>query len=251
MNSVLENAMKPVNDLLNSQADQITALNNLVTKTSLQMPMVFEDLECSPWLIAGGAAANSGSTGPVAGGDQAQPTQTCANFGLFPTGPFANKYFYKTLGAHSEVLRYRQEGSFMLPETLDTQRSQAIEFDLQQCISGVVFNMGWQFDFAQNQLRYWDRGHKTWVSTGQSFSRLTPGKWISCVFDMHRDAASIFYDRAFINGVAANIQPASMIAPKLGLSDSLNYGFQLDANQKGESYRVYVDRMRLTTWSSL
>lgn len=256
MNSILQ----PVDDLITSQeniiaadASAISILQQQVATltaevSAAQPPVVFDALETLPWLVAGGTAANTGSSGNTATSTQTLPTNLCATFGIQPAGAYADKYWYQQLGVHSTLLRFRQEASFLFPSPADAANSQAVEFDLQQSIGGVCFNFGWQFDYAEGLFRYWNRGAGSWVSTGITITRPTPLTWYHCVFDTHRDAANIYYDKATINGVVQPIHQVGYASPILGLSDMLNYGFQLDGEKLPNTYTISRDRMKLSGW---
>lgn len=257
MNSILQ----PVDDLLTANTDaltiQATQIANLQSENAalntqiaaLQPPVVFDALETLPWLVAGGTAANSGSVGNTATSTQTVPTNLCATFGIQPQGAYADKYFYLQLGAQPNLVHFKQEGSFLFPSPADAANTQAIEFDLQQVIGGVVYNFGWQFDYAEKILRYWDRAAGSWVATGVVLTRPAPLTWVTCTFATHRDASNIYYDQAIINGVIQHITPIHFPAPSLGLSDMLNYGFQLDGEKVPNTYTICRDRMKLTGWA--
>jgi len=135
----------------------------------------------------------------------------------------------------------------------DVANSQAIEFDLQQCDdpagSGLCFNWGVQFDFAEGILRVWNRSGKTWVPTGTIIKRPAPGAALFCQWDVHRDGTNVYYDSLQINGVVQPNTATSFSAPQLNLPSMLNYGVQLDGEKVPNTYTVLVDRMKLMGWT--
>ena len=246
-----------IDDQLNEKDAKIQDLTNTVTAQdamikSLRPPNIFDDLEYTPWLVAQGAAANTGASGAVAGGAQSQPAVTSAWFSLSPTGPYSNRYHYKRFGTgFSSENIFRPRGAFMFPSVTDAARCQAIEFDLQQSIDGICFNFGWQFDYAEGTFRFWDRNSSKWIIAAAqiNLTRPAPMAWTTCVFDTHRDDTNIYYDSCSINGKPITFTTSPVFpAPILGLGDMLNFAFQMDGNKNGDPYRVYVNRMRLTTW---
>lgn len=222
---------------------------------------VFDGLELTPWLVAGGTAANSGQTGSTAVATQAQPGTSSAWFNLAPAGPYANGYWFKKLGADPAKKNYEFEISFLFGTAADAQAANCVELDIQQVIAGVVFNTGLQFDFTENALRVWDRSKATpadpgagdWVPTGITCPRWTPGQWVRVVFETHRDDSHVYVDAITINGQrnvfggATNffLQP-TFAAPKLGLTDMLNCAVQLDGNKAGTAFKLYVDAISFT-----
>lgn len=208
---------------------------------------VFDGLELTPWLLAQGALADSDTaSGNVPTATQRQPSIECASFAIDPqTKSFANAYWYKKLGADEGKTTFTYEASFLFPTTADVAASQAVEFDFQQVISGIVYNLGWQFDYADGKFRVWNRGVKAWVPVMIALERPSTLTWTRLALAGHRDANSIYYATVTINGTTFSINQ-SFPAPNLGLTDMLNCAFQLDGNKAGVAYRVMVDGMRLT-----
>lgn len=224
-------------------------VSTLQAQLDSAVPVIFDHLESNPWLLAGGTAANSpGGTG-TATATQTKPGVMSATVAIVPAAPYADKYFYQTLGVHPELVRFRQEGSFLFPTAGDAAAPQAIEFDLQQVIGGVVYNWGVQFDYAEGTLRVWDRDGKTWVPTGVTLPRMAPGVWAQCSWEVHREAGKIVYDKLTINGTVFG-SSISFPAPTLGLGDMLNYGFQLDGGKVPQAFTVAQDNFRLTGWKA-
>lgn len=227
-------------------------ISQLQLQLSTSQTLTFDQLEREPWLLAAGTAGNTGSVGSTAQAIQTVPGLTPALRKIIPNGPYADEYWFKKFGPHPGVVRFVQEGSFLFPTALDSSFSQAVEFDLQQVIGGVVYNMGWQFDYAEGKLRYWNRFAKEqgfpspWVPTGVTLGRQTPGTWVQCVFSTHRDDKNVYYDSCTINGVVQAIKPVSFPAPSLKLEDMLNYGFQLDGSALAQPYSVFIYGMKLT-----
>ena len=239
------NIQAAVNSLTLAQAT-IDGLNARLLAAS---PMVFADLQYKSWLVASGTAANTGAIGNTATSQQTLPGAAMATRTLQPDGPYADKYWYLSLGANPSLMRFRQEYAFLFPTSLDSVNAQAVETDLQQCIGGVCFNWGFQFDYAESLLRVWNRNGKSWVNIGFTASRPLPGQWVTIQLDCHRDAANVYYDVITLNGaklpLATNM---GFVAPKLGLADMLNVGQQLDGEKVPSAYSIAIDRMKLTGW---
>lgn len=252
------------NEAMKAQAVVYTGIINNDEKTIQSLhaqldsavPIVFDHLESNPWLLAGGTAANSpGGTG-TATATQTKPGVMSATVAIVPAAPYADKYFYQTLGVHPELVRFRQEGSFLFPMATDAAAPQAIEFDLQQVITGVVYNWGVQFDYGEGMLRVWDRDAKVkgdpnpWKEIGVKLPRMAPGVWAQCSWEFHREAGTVVYDKLTINGVVLVVAPITFPAPTLGLGDMLNYGFQLDGGKAPQAFAVAQDNFRLTGWKA-
>jgi hypothetical protein len=247
--SVIE-SIQTLDSSLSSAQQSNVKLQDQVSQLQLQLstsqPLIFDQLEREPWLLATGTAGNTGSTGSTAQAIQTVPGLLPASRKIIPNGPYADEYWYKKFGPQPGVVRFVQEGSFLFPSAFDSSSSQAVEFDLQQVIGGAVYNMGWQFDYAEGSLRYWDRSTGHWVFTGVTLGRQTPGTWVQCSFSTHRDTKNVYYDSCTISGVVQAIKSISFPAPSLKLEDMLNYGFQLDGNAAAQPYSVFIYGMKLT-----
>lgn len=230
--------------LQSAQAHAVALAAQLAAAT----PVVFDDLELTPWLIAGGTAANTGAAGNSADSTQTQSGAQCATFGIIPAGAYADKYWYKKFGPQPTLTRFEQKVSFLFPTAADAAASQCVETDLQQCIGGVVYNFGTQHDFAENSFRLWNRSAVAWIPVVIPMPRKLAGTWAQLTLQCHRDATRVYYDAVLINGVPLVFAPVSFPAPTLGLSDMLNYGFQLDSNAMGKAYTVAVNKMKLSGW---
>lgn len=223
----------------------IAGLNQQLIAAS---PMVWENLQYQNWLVAAGSAANTGAVGNTATSTQTLPGVATATRGLKPNGAYADKYWYYPLGKQPQLVRFKQEYSIIFPADHDSASSQAVETDLQQCIAGVVFNWGIQLDFAENQIRIWNRSAAAWSPIpNRTCPRAAAGIWINIVLECHRDATHVYYDAVTVFGVRTALNQ-SFSAPTLGLSDMLNVGEQLDGEKQPNAYTISIDSMKLTGW---
>lgn len=209
----------------------------------------WNDLERSAWILAPGTLANTGSAGSLADGFQVLPDTKCGSFEIRPHGPYADRYWYRELGADPFKSKYRYEASFLFGSASDSQAVQAIEMDIQQCIGGIVFNPALQFDFAEDLVRIWNRSVKPqgeWEPIGLSCPRWDFGKWNTVAIEAHRTTNLIVYDSVTVNGVVTKIQGQPFPASNLGKPDMMNIGFQLDSNKNGTAFKVFVDAMNFT-----
>lgn len=239
MNPILQ----PVDDLLNQKDQAILLLQKAADLT--RSTSVFPDLECSPWLVAPGTAANTPGSGATMIPSQAIPSTNSAWLGITPQDPWANAYFYKRLGADASKNTFTFELFALFADMFSSQASNCVELDIQQVITGLGFNPGFQFDFGGNRLRVWDRNSKQWIATGQPCQRWTPGQWNHIVFEAHRDNTTIYHDALTLNG-ARIVLGQSFPAPHLSLPDMLNCAIQLDGNKAAQPHKLYLDRVKFT-----
>ena len=211
-------------------------------------PKIWTGLELTPWLVAAGAAADTGAAGNVPVASQGTVSEGTAYVEIDPRGkPYANSYFYKQLGANNALDTYDYLLRMMIATADECAAAQAIELDIQQCIGGVVYNTGLQFDFQANQIRVWSRHAKEtgdpnpWKPTGQPCPRWLPEVWFNIDLKTHRTATAVVYDMI-------DLQPSTLTfpAPKLGLPDMMNVAVQLDGNSAGAPFRVYLDEVNFT-----
>lgn len=234
----LNGQIKSAQDTIGTQATMIQALHDqLAGFTNVS---AFRGQEKTPWLLAGGVLANTPGTTSTAIGVQAQPTTLNAYFENHPAAAYADKFWYKQNGADATKKNYHYEFSFLFGTDADAAAPQCLELDIQQCIGGLVFNCGLQFDFAENMVRVWNRSIKSWVPTGTACPHWAAGTWMRGVLDCHRDSSAVHYDSLTLNGIPIPLGQA-FSAPNLGLPDSLNNAVQTDGNKAGTAYRVYVD----------
>jgi hypothetical protein len=228
--------------------DQSLAVKLLAAQARLDAlanTTVFDGLELTPWLLAPGTAANTGSTGSTAVATQSQSGIASASFALAPNGPYANGYWYKKHGVWPKKNTFTYELSFLFGTAGDSAASNCVELDIQQVISGLGFNPGWQFDFNENLLRVWNRSGKNWVTTKNPCPRWTAGQWVHVLAENHRDGANVYHDAMTINGVRIPINMTFPATP-LALPDMLNCAVQLDSNKAGTAYKLYIDRVKFT-----
>lgn len=207
----------------------------------------FRNLEQTPWILAPGALADTNTaSGNVPVATQKQPLIECASFAIDPKGQqFANAYFYKELGADAELSHFVYEVSFLFPTAADAAASQALELDLQQTISGVTFNWGLQFDFAEDEIRVWNRAIKQWLPTGDQCPRWPTEEWQRVKLTVSRYLGTVDYLLLNFNGNDLLLNKIEGTA-SVGEKPQINFAIQLDSNQKGDPYRVMIDAVNIT-----
>jgi hypothetical protein len=126
----------------------------------------------SGWL----AAANLGNTVPGQG--------ATANYGITSEGvayiaspaPYGNGYNYREIAVDDAVnaaTKFHYEFGFSMRST---ERIQALEFEFQRMIKGIIFNWALQLDFlGSKQFRHFDYAKKLWLPTGVPCAPLTSG----------------------------------------------------------------------------
>lgn len=219
---------------LNAEVASLTAQNQ-----SLQNLTVFRGLEWQTALVAGGSVANSSGNPGVAADAQGIPASSFAFRQIIPNGQYEDKYWYWKLGADASKSSFTYTVNFMLP---DPSAPQALELDVQQVIAAVCYNVGFQFDFADNSVRIWNRSttNHGWIATGVSSPRWVAGSWHSVTLKTHRDSTTVYYDSMTIDGVTTSLTQFSFPAISLSNPDTINVAIQLDANSAGKAFLANI-----------
>lgn len=220
-----------------------------------QSSAVYENLEYLPWLLAPGSLADSDTVGGnIPDSFQRRPSVECASFGIDPKGKeYANAYFFQEKKPDAGKTRFKYEISFLFPTQNDANASQALELDIQQVIKTQVFNIGFQFDFAEKFFRIWNRMAKVkglpnpWVPTVTLAPRWKALDWHRVIVEGHRDNANVYYDALTFDGSRTQLTGSFplVIIPNY-TTDAINCAVQLDGNQAGTAYRVMIDSVRFT-----
>lgn len=246
-NPVLAMSMQPVEQLIESQLNQIAALNLQLNNS---VPTIFSKLERLPSLIAAGTSANTNTTGNTATSTQTLPGTKYASRTIIPNGPYADKYWYWELGVHPELRRFKQMKSFLFPSATDSANSQCVEsdFDKIDVQGGPTFDAGAQFNFPENQFRFWNKKLGVWEPTGVAMPRYAYATWVDLALYFHHDDTHIFYDGCELNGKKLLIPPTNYEAPFENKAPHMNDGFQLDGPKTGAAYTTYIDNFTVIGW---
>ncbi len=213
---------------------------------------VLSDLQNSPWLTCG-ACGNTGGTGLLATYQMtpgiASPSLSghAAEFAINANGqPYANAYWYKKISgsaAPQTPLSYFEASYDIYVPSASVPAIQGIELDGQQGIGGnKTYNFGWQALYAGNEWRMFDFVNKKWDASPVPFTRFTPDTWHHIVAVYHIDPATGLAprDAYSVDGNVTNLNIP--YPPLIGVTNTyLSYGFQLDSNNQGLPYKVYVD----------
>ena len=121
--------------------------------------------------------------------------------------------------------------------------SQAIEFDINQFFNNLGFIFGHQCRLAAgNEWDVWDNQNKKWVPTGIPCYP-NDNSWNHLTIQVQRDSNNnLVYQSITLNGQTGTLNwtfPAGTSPGWYGLT--INY--QMDGNDKQDSYTVYLDNL--------
>ena len=193
---------------------------------------------------AGAVANNSFRTGISSPSQDGGATQ----FSIFPTVPYSNTYWFQQHNAISvQINHLTYEFDLFIPNGAENA-PQAIEFECQQKVGGWIYNFSWQANYSEHVWKIFNYGPAAWESANVPFQTFAPGTWHHIVAEYHTDTAThaVFHDALTVDGVrsAVNIRHDAFLANNDG--DQFTNAFQLDTNNRPDTYSVYVDRMKIS-----
>lgn len=232
-----------------------TTTSSTSTSTSTAGTTVYDRVEEKTGWQTCGNCGNTGATGATATYHMARgigsPSEDGSSSEFSISGPaFKNGYWWIShTPAPSGALKYlRYEFDIYVPAA-SANAPQAIEFECQQRLNGWVYNFAWQAEYGGNVWRVFNYNARAWESTGIPFQHFTPGTWHHIVTEFHNNPTTHqgYHDAITVDGVRHVVsQNAVHSAKNTGGSNYFNNAFQLDLNSKGTSYKVYVDRMKVS-----
>jgi hypothetical protein len=218
------------------------------------------------WTLCG-ACGNDGGTGTPPVYDFT-PGQTVAGrtdvrvfsiSGAPSTGGYA---FYANQGLGATIGSAVYEFDMYLPDSASA--AEAIEAELQQTHDGLLYNMAWQFRYADlpldvMELRLFNYyAHQNgacagdcWEYSGITIPRFTPNTWYHIRMHFTISGGEITHDWIELTPQGSGVTrytPSQNSVHQVfdihpDLDDTFNNALQLDLNSSGASYSVYFDHV--------
>lgn len=170
---------------------------------------------------------------------------------LRPGGASDNFYCLKRLAQDNRFSAYQRFRYSMLwyITATDLANCQAFEFELQQSVSGQVFNMAWQADFAGLKLwRVFNYNTKAWEPTVIPVppASLTGGYTTAFVAEFIRIGNQLTHLSLQVDSVKTPLYLSHPSTPlPVPVPDYLNIAFQPDGNSKAAPYGFTIYEMSL------
>lgn len=198
---------------------------------------------------------NAGDTG----GSSTKPSGTFtltpgveATFSCKGAYPYNNGFWYRKAwgSTYNDRSRILYEMELQFPTQADLDASQAVEFQCQQSVGGVTFNMAWQAELRSKIWRTFDYANRAWVAlpTPISTAVFLSGSWtkVSSEFQRNTDG-TITHVSLTLNGAKSSV---GITRPGVrdGSKDYFSHAFQLDSNKNAPPtpYVVKVRKMQVT-----
>jgi hypothetical protein len=171
-----------------------------------------------------------------------------AEFALSPNAAYENGYWYiKHQLPSGEIKKLTYEFDLYVPSG-SASAPQAIEFECQQKLNGWIYNFAWQANYVGGTWRIFDYVKRRWDDTGLRLTEFTPGQWHHLVAEYHANASAkkVFHDVLTVDGHRHQIGRVHDAKDDGSSgSDYFSNAFQLDSNNRGEAYNVFVDKMKV------
>lgn len=223
--------------------------------------------DITPWNQCLNGCGDIGGTGPQPQSSQgvvSSPSEdgSAHQFSIGGDLAFANSYWYvqrtpSTTPPSPPGIVTLQSYSFdLLIPSGQENAPQAIEWETQQQYKGVVYNTGWQADYADSGdptkmiIRTFQWGASVWYSTGILLPRFTPDTFHHIQVDERVSGKTIYFEDIIVDGtkyVPTNPSGAShqAVDAGAGFDDKFNNAFQLDLNGTPTPFEVFIDNMTL------
>lgn len=244
----------------------------LVAMTLLALPAIAQTTtnnidDSNAWLQPGTSTANFFGNANLSW--EAQNVTTAGlqldgasqEFHVGSNGPaFGTGLWWATLTPESNA------STFSLDFRINTDQNvasvaQAIEFGVEQALSGVNYRMDVQCDFVGGSWRFFNPSTSTWTASNRNCVAFTPG-WNHFTFNFQRTTCPagmtspsgqcVQWTNMIINGTTytiTDVNGSSLFSPGISTSESNNLLdiIELDLNSANNPYEVYTDEVSLTT----
>ncbi len=205
---------------------------------------------CSTCAGAGGSGPTAPfgltqhESSPSLGGNSSQ-------FWIGGSTPYSDVLWWRNLLGYNDSTANQNAHHFVydLYYYLDNPSApEAIEFDVDQYVSGRSLIFGSQCDYrGDDQWDVWDNVNSRWVSTGVSCGTPQAYTWTHVVLEVERTSNNnLHYVSLTLNG---NKHYLDWYYSSTATSWSgVDVNFQLDGNYRQEDYSAWVDKMTLSAW---
>lgn len=203
------------------------------------------------WQTCGGCGNNSGGTGtgPSYGISQgmSSPSLSGSSADFWTNGGPAYSggyYFIEQPTVPRPVTYLKYEFDIYIPSQW-VNTPQALEWECQENANGYTYNFAFQADYGSGHWRVFNYTTKNWEDTGIQMQPFSGGTWHHVISMFHASGTQTVHDSITVDGVtkAVNVTHNALYT---GNGSELTNGFQVDLNQNGAGYQVYVDNMKVT-----
>lgn len=194
--------------------------------------------------------AGAGGNGPTAKMSmtqwEASPAMDgkSAEFWMQGSQPYSSAIWWRQLGANANASNFVYDLYFYVK---NPGAVQALEFDVNQSLSGHKFIFGTQCDvMGHHDWDVWDSANSRWVQTGIYCAAPAGYSWNHVQLEFQRTGGMAKFISVTVNGNKSYINKSFW--PKAVNASELNVAFQMDGNGNNTPYSTWLDKVNLSVW---
>jgi hypothetical protein len=192
--------------------------------------------------VCAGAGGNGATVSHAMIQNISSPTMGAksAEYKISGTARYGAALWWKQLGADPSVHNFQYDVYYYLK---NPAASQALEFDVNQSLSGHRFVFGTQCNIASHTYDVWSVATR-WTHTGIACARPTAYKWNHITLQFKRTSTGkVMFVSVTINGALHYINRS--FSPESSGAKELNVAFQMDGNRTLVDYQTWLEKVSL------
>lgn len=166
-----------------------------------------------------------------------------AEYKISGSAPYGAALWWKQLGADSSAHNFQYDVYYYLK---NPTASQALEFDVNQSLSGHRFVFGTQCNIAAHTYDVWSVSTR-WIHTGIACSVPKAYVWNHITLEFQRTSSNkVMFVSVSINGSKHYINRT--FSPESSGAKELNVAFQMDGRHTLTAYQTWLEKVSLKYW---
>jgi hypothetical protein len=166
-----------------------------------------------------------------------------AEYKISGSAPYGAALWWKQLGADSSAHNFQYDVYYYLK---NPTASQALEFDVNQSLSGHRFVFGTQCNIAAHTYDVWSVSTH-WIHTGIACSVPKAYVWNHITLEFQRTSSNkVMFVSVSINGSKHYINRT--FSPESSGAKELNVAFQMDGRHTLTAYQTWLEKVSLKYW---
>jgi len=177
--------------------------------------------------------------------DQSTPSLSGSStkFSIGGTTPYSNELYTNYFAGGSNVSHFTYDLYFMVDQP---ERSQALEFDVNQTINNARWVFGTECNFkADGVWDVWDGVLNKWIPSTVPCNPVPANTWMHLVWNFERVGSQVHYISVSLNGQTSTVDMYQANEPFWPMED-IDVAFQMDGDYAQQPYNVWLDKVTLT-----
>lgn len=195
----------------------------------------------------GVCAAGLGSAQSTMTPNQSSPSLdgAAALFTLGGNAAYSNALWWRPLTVANTITHFTYDLYFYVD---NPNAPEALEFDVNQSFGGVRYTWGTECSFRNTgKWDIWNPSTATWVTTSIPCNPVSANSWHHLVWQFERVNGEVHYIGMQLDNTTANVD--KLFPPQQNWHiDETDVAFQMDGDFRQTPYKVWLDRLDLTTW---